>query len=355
MTQPPRSRSAPGAQGASALIFDRISPALELVDRALRDQLASESDVIANLGEHVLSSGGKRMRPALLIWSAELCGYTGPRRVQMAAAIELMHTATLIHDDVVDLADLRRGRPSANAVWGNRRAVLAGDFLYGRASSLVIDDGNYDILEVFGNAVCLMAEGELLQMQRSFDCAVTESHYYRVIDRKSAALISAACEVGAILGEVTRAERRSLAEFGRELGLAFQLKDDALDYDPSAVALGKRNYVDVLEGKVTLPLLLTLKRCTHGQRQQIAAVVKAAAGLQASLLGEDASGREGLEELLDIAPVVQLVDRYHGVVDTERRAQEHVERAAVAIAAFPECPAKEALLAAASYTVTRDR
>jgi octaprenyl-diphosphate synthase len=354
MTHPPTSRDAPSARGTSALIFDRINGVLELVERALRDQLASESDVIVSLGEHVLSSGGKRMRPSLLILSAELCGYTGPRRVQMAAAIELMHTATLVHDDVVDFADLRRGRPSANAVWGNRRAVLAGDFLYGRASSLVIEDGNLDILEVFGNAVSLMAEGELLQMQRSFDCAVTETHYYRVIDRKSAALISAACEVGAILGQVTRAERRSLAEFGRELGLAFQLKDDALDYDKTAVALGKRNYVDVLEGKVTLPLLLTLKRCTNAQREEIASVVKAAGRLQASLPGRDANAPESAEGLLDIEPVVQLVDRCHGVVDTERRAEEHADRAVAAIAAFPESPAKEALLAAASYTVSRD-
>jgi len=353
MTQPPTSCDAPGARGTSGLIFDRINGVLELVERALRDQLVSESEVIVSLGGHVLSSGGKRMRPALLILSAELCGYTGPRRVQMGAAIELMHTATLVHDDVVDFADLRRGQPSANAVWGNRRAVLAGDFLYGCASSMVIEDGNYDILEVFGNAVSRMAEGELLQLQRSFDCAVTEAHYYGVIDRKSAALISAACEVGAILAEVTRAERRSLAEFGRELGLAFQLKDDALDYDKSAEALGKRNYVDVLEGKVTLPLLLTLKRCTNAQRQEIAAVVKAAAGLQVSQPGRDATAGES--ELFEIEPVVQLVERYHGVADTERRAAEHVGRAAAAIAAFPESPAKEALLAAASYTITRDR
>jgi octaprenyl-diphosphate synthase len=339
----------------SAFMFDRIEGVLELVERALREQLTSDSDVVVALGEHVLSSGGKRMRPALLIWAAELCGYTGPRRVQIGAAIELLHTATLVHDDVVDFADLRRGQPSANAVWGNRRAVLAGDFLYGRASSMVIEDGNIDILEVFADVVRLMAEGELLQIQYSFDSAVTEAQYYKIIHRKSAALLSAACEVGAILGEVTRAERRSLTAFGRELGLAFQLKDDALDYDKSAVALGKRIYADLLEGKVTLPLLLTIKRSTGGERAQISAVLKAAASLGAASRQGAASPRGPGDELLDIEPVVELVERYRGVADTVRRAEEHVGRAVAAIAAFPESPSKEALLAAASYTVTRDR
>jgi len=247
-------------------VLDRLGESLALVDGAMREQLSATSEAVGLLGDHVLSSGGKRMRPALLLLAADLCGYTGPRRVHVAAAVELLHTATLLHDDVVDVSERRRGQPSANAIWGNRRAVLAGDFFYARASSMIVEDGDIDILWIFANTIRSMAEGELLQLERSFDPSVTEAHYFRVIERKSAVLLSAACEAGAILGGVTRAERRRLAEYGRELGLAFQLRDDALDYEDREADLGKRPYDDLREGKVTLPLLLALKRCSAAER-----------------------------------------------------------------------------------------
>ena len=325
---------------AFARSLDRITDGLEQVELTMRGQLASASALVTEMGQHVLSSGGKRVRPALLFFASELCGYTGPRRVQIAAAIEFLHTATLLHDDVVDLGDLRRGQPSANALWGNRRAILVGDFFYARASGMIVEDGELAILEVFANTIRRMAEGEILQMQRSFDPLVSESHYYEVIDRKSAALLSASCEAGAILGGVTRAERRRLAEFGREIGLAFQLRDDALDYEASADALGKRPYTDLREGKVTLPLLLTLKRCTPGEARTIGALLKNAAA------SEEAAA-------LDPEPVVELVRRHRGVEDAVRRAEAHVERASAAIAPFPDGPAKEALLAAADFAVAR--
>lgn len=338
------------AESDIAATFDRITPSLQLVERSMRDQLAAESELVSVLGEHVLSSGGKRIRPALLLLSAELCGYTGPRRIQIGAAVELLHTATLLHDDVVDLSALRRGRPSANAIWGNRRAVLAGDFFYARSSSMIVDDGDLEILEIFANTIRLMAEGELLQLQRSFDPTVTESHYYSVIERKSATLLSAACEGGAILGGVTRAERRRVSEFGREIGLAFQLRDDALDYEAGEAELGKQQYADVREGKVTLPLLLTLKRCTVAERDEIAVVLKNAARLADRQDEEQESAAE-----LDLSPVLSAVERYRGVEDTVRRAGEHVSRAGAAIAAFPDGQAKQALLTAAEYAVGRNR
>ena len=323
---------------------------LELVEQAMREQLSSEAAVVDALGEHVLSSGGKRMRPLLLMLAAEMCGYVGPRRVQIAAAIELLHTATLLHDDVVDTSTLRRGRASANAIWGNRRAVLGGDFFYARASTMIVDDGNLDILTIFADTIRLMAEGELLQLQRSFDTAVTEAQYYKVIDRKSATLLAAACECGSILAGVTRAERRRVAEFGRELGLAFQLRDDALDYDASVAELGKRPNTDLREGKVTLPLLLTLKRCTGGEHAQIAAMLKRASQFTAE---DDGTGRRG--EDLDVGSVLQLIERHRGVEDTVRRAEEHISKAVAAIAPFAESEAKQALLTAAGFTVSRDR
>src|SRR5215470_5966018 len=168
----------------------RIAADLALVERCMREQLESPSPLVGALGEHVLGSGGKRMRPALLLLAAELCGYTGPRRIHVAAAVELLHTATLLHDDVVDLAELRRGRPSANALWGNRRAVLVGDYFYARASSLIVEDGDLDILWIFANTIRSMAEGELLQLQRSFEPTVTEAHYFQVIEHKSAVLLA---------------------------------------------------------------------------------------------------------------------------------------------------------------------
>ena len=344
----PSLASPPSAMQA---VFERIAPTMKLVEGAMREQLGSEAELVAGLGEHILSSGGKRMRPALLVLAAELCGYTGPRAVQAGAAIELLHTATLLHDDVVDLSPLRRGRPSANAIWGNRRAVLGGDFLYARASSMIVDDGNIDILYVFSNSIRLMAEGELLQLQRSFDPAVTEAHYYQVIDRKSATLLSAATETGAIIGGVTRAERRRLTEFGRQVGLAFQLRDDALDYQAGEQVLGKRGLADLREGKVTLPLLLTLKRCTTGERERIGSLLKCAARLVDSSLEE----QPDTEFAAESQAVVELVARYRGVEDTVRRAPEHVQRASDSIAAFPDGPAKQSLLSAAVYAAARDR
>ncbi|MCZ6783371.1 MAG: polyprenyl synthetase family protein [Proteobacteria bacterium] len=340
----------PARLEAKSLVLDRISGSLELVESAMRDQLGADAELVGALGEHVLSSGGKRLRPALVLLAAELCGYTGPRRIQVAAAVELLHTATLLHDDVVDVSTLRRGRPSANAIWGNRRAVLGGDFLYARASSMIVEDGDLGILEIFANTIRAMAEGELLQLQRSFDTSMTEAQYYAVIDRKSASLLSAACEAGSILGGVTRAERRRVSEFGRELGLAFQLRDDALDYEAGAEVLGKPPHTDLREGKITLPLLLTLKRSTAAEREQIAGVLKIAAQVaDLSLAGSDS-----LPEL-DLAPVLDWVERYRGIADTVRRAEEHVARAAAAIAPFPDGAAKQALLSSAAFAVARDR
>ena len=320
----------------------------------MRAQLDSQTEAVALVGDHVLSSGGKRIRPALLFFAAEMCGYDGPRRVQIAASVELLHTATLLHDDVVDVSELRRGRPAAHAVYGNRRAVLVGDFLYARASSMIVEDGDSEIQWVFSNAIKTMAEGELLQLAQGFDPSVTEAVYFDVIDRKSATLLSAAAEAGAILGNVTRAERRRVAEFGRQIGLGFQLRDDALDYSGGERELGKNPYDDLREGKVTLPLLLTLKRCTTAERDENASVLKALA--QAAAHGEEAPAeREAALGEIDLAPVLGLVERYRGVEDTERRAVDLVDEALAQIEPFPDGPGKHALVAAAEFAVGRDR
>jgi octaprenyl-diphosphate synthase len=329
----------------------RIEDTLQQVERTMHDQLSSESEAVQLIGQHVLGSGGKRVRPALLILAAELCGYTGPRRVHVAAAVELLHTATLLHDDVIDLAVTRRGRSAANAIWGNRRAVLMGDFLLARASTMIVEDGDLDILWVFSDTIRCMAEGEILQMQKSFDPEISEGHYFQIIDRKSAVLLSAACQAGAILGGVTRAERRRIADFGREVGLAFQLRDDALDYTAEAEELGKSPHADVREGKVTLPLLLTLKRCAPAERERIGGILKAASRRSA-----EAAGTGSPEETLpaaELEPLLDLVRRYRGIEDTLRRAREHAEHARGELAPFPDGASKQALLQAADFAVAR--
>lgn len=345
---------APRPQLAEAMVrvLERIAEPLGLVERALQEQLVSDIQLVSALGKHILGAGGKRLRPALVLLAAELCGYTGPRRIGIAASIEMLHTATLLHDDVVDHADLRRGAPSANAIWDNRRAVLAGDFLYARASSMVVEDGDVEILEVFASAIQRIAEGELLQLERSFDLDITERSYFEIIERKSAVLLSGACLAGAILGGVTRAERRHVAGYGRDLGLAFQLKDDALDYDTGAALLGKRRYADLAEGKVTLPLILTVKRCTPAERGVISTALKEAGRRDRMLPGSEPAE---YVEAPEVEVIAELVDRYRGVADTLRRADESVSRAIETIAAFPDSPAKQALVAAAAFAVSRDR
>lgn len=350
---PPTSKQGPSPHEVSiASVFARVAPDLTLVEATLRDQLASKVELIGTLGEHLLSSGGKRLRPVLVLLSAELCGYTGPRRIELAAALELLHTATLLHDDIVDLAEIRRGRPTANAIWGNRRAVLAGDFFYARASSIIVEDGHLEIVESYAKTIRLMAEGELLQLERSFDVDVTEAHYYDVIERKSATLLSNCCEIGSLLGGVTRGERNRIREYGRQLGLAFQLRDDCLDYDSDVRELGKEPFADLREGKITLPLILTLKRCRVGEREQVSMVLKNAARLADEHGGMAPSSSS---EDLDLALVADMVSRYRGLTDATRRAEEHVQRALEAIAPFPDGPPKSALRAAAEFSVSRDR
>ena len=322
-----------------------------LVERALDAALPAADTPPASLHgamRHLIFPGGKRLRPALLCLAAEMCGYTGPRRIQLGAALELIHTATLLHDDVVDLATVRRGKPAANVVWGNKRSILAGDFLYARASTMIVEDGSAVVLRIFTRCIQAMSEGELLQLERSFDADVPETHYYKVIERKSATLLGAACECGAVAADVTRAEQRRVAEFGRELGIAFQIRDDALDYEADERALGKHRYADLREGKVTLPLLLALKRCTTSERGMVSSLLKTLA-VEALEYGEAQRAAE------EIAPVLDLVHRYRAIDDTMRRAESHVQKATAAIAPFEDGPAKQALLAAAAFAVTRDR
>lgn len=301
--------------------------------------------MVGAVGEHVFAGGGKRIRPVLVLLSARLCGYRGPRAIQIAAAAEHLHSATLVHDDVVDGASLRRGRASANAQFGPRLSILVGDFLYAVCCQTLVDDGSPDILAIFSEAIRSMAEGEVLQLSQSFDPEITESMYKEVIERKTGTLIASCSEAGAILGGVTRAERRALRAYGKELGLAFQLVDDALDYLSTGEEMGKAPLTDAAEGKVTLPLIVSLKRCTVSERAEIVTALKAF-----SARAEDADD-SARDEALGL--VTECVARYHGAEATLERAKTCVASAKAKIEPFVECEAKEALVELSDFVVRR--
>lgn len=321
-----------------------VADDLAQVERVLHEGMRSVAPLITEVGLYTLRGGGKRVRPMLVLLCARLCNYRGPRAIQVAAAAEYLHSATLIHDDVVDGAELRRGRPSVNAQFGTRLAILVGDYLLATSSQLLIEDGEGEILVAYSDTIRKMAEGEVLQLTDSFDPEMSESLYLEVIGRKTATLFATAAESGAILGGVTRSERRAVREYGWELGLAFQLIDDALDYASTGEELGKAPLTDLAEGKVTLPLLTALKRCSVGERDAITADLKSFALTTTRRQAPDPEAQ---------SRVAELVRRHRGVEVTRARARERAERAKVRIEPFVEGDAKRALSELAEFVVER--
>ena len=317
---------------------------LEQVERVMREALRSVAPVIPAIGEHTFGSGGKRIRPVVVLLASRLCGYRGPRAIQIATAAEYLHSASLLHDDVVDGAETRRGRPSVNAHFGSKLAILVGDFLFARACQTLVEDGDQDILAAFAESIRAMAEGEVLQLTRSFDPDITESTYLEVIGGKTSSLLAAAAESGAVLGGVTRAERRAVRDYGAQLGLAFQLVDDALDYAGSESDLGKAPLTDAAEGKLTLPLIATLKRATTGEREWLSATLK-------SFALQSAAG--GAPDRDEVRRVAEAVARHHGVESTFERARQVCAHARARIEPFVDCEAKRAMQALADFVVER--
>jgi len=313
-----------------------IGEDLKNVELQFKKDLQSDVPLIRKVGEYVLSSGGKRIRPALLLLSARLCGYFGDRSVPLASVVEFIHTATLLHDDVVDNANLRRGLASANTLWGNEASVLVGDFLFSKSFSLMVADGDLRILKALADATTIISEGEVLQLVCTSDLDITVERYLEVVRCKTAILLSAACEVGAILGEVSPELRRRITAYGMELGVAFQLMDDILDYTATEEQFGKSIGHDLEEGKITLPLIHTLHCCTPEERDVIGAIV------EKEVLSDE-----------DFALVFEMVHRYGGIEHTIAAARQHVELCKEHLEAFPASPAREALAELAEYVVTR--
>lgn len=240
---------------------------LEAVNALILARMQSEIPLIPELAGHLIAAGGKRMRPLLTLASAALFGYQGTRQHRLAACVEFIHAATLLHDDVVDASDERRGRASANAIFGNEAAVLVGDFLFSRSFQLMTEDGSLDVLRILSNASAVIAEGEVLQLETASDTGTTEAQYYRVIRSKTAELFAAACEVGAVVAERSAAENAALRDYGMNLGIAFQISDDVLDYTAHHDRLGKSLGDDFKEGKMTLPVIRALAKASPAEKQ----------------------------------------------------------------------------------------
>jgi octaprenyl-diphosphate synthase len=280
--------------------------------------------LIPQIASYLVSLGGKRLRPLLTIASAELCGYKGKRHIRLAACVEFIHTATLLHDDVVDKSYLRRGKETANQVWGNKASVLVGDFLFSRAFELMVLDGSLEVLEILSKASCAIAEGEVLQLSSSHDLKLTEETYLQIIESKTARLFSAATEVGAVVAKVEKAKRHMLSRFGYALGMAFQLMDDILDYAADQEKLGKSIGDDFREGKVTLPVIFAYEQGTDRAFWEEAFM-------------------QGIRDENALTHAIYLLKKSGALIKTKHRIQQYIEEALTCLDLFPPSDLKIAL------------
>jgi octaprenyl-diphosphate synthase len=318
--------------GLTALLKDD----LDRVNTLILERMQSPVALIPQLAGHIIAAGGKRLRPMLTLATSRLCGYRGDRHVALAAAVEFIHTATLLHDDVVDASDLRRGLATANAVWGNKSSVLVGDFLFSRAFQLMVEDGSLRVLAILSEASAVIAEGEVLQLVTSNDIETTEEAYLAVITAKTAQLFTAASRLGAVLTDRPAAEEEALAAYGRNLGIAFQLVDDMLDYSARQAELGKTVGDDFREGKITLPVVLALRAASEPER---------------------AFWRRTLEQLEqkddDLGRAIELMTRHGTLRATLDRARHYAEAARRSLGLFRDSPERRALEDAIDFCLAR--
>ncbi|HEX5935724.1 MAG TPA: polyprenyl synthetase family protein [Pseudorhizobium sp.] len=317
-------------------LVDLTKADMERVNQLILSKAGSDVQMIPEVANHLISSGGKRLRPMLTLASAAMLGYEGDGHIKLATSVEFMHTATLLHDDVVDESDLRRGKSTARTIWGNQASVLVGDFLLGQAFRMMVDVGSLEALDVLSTAAAVIAEGEVLQLSVAKNMETTEDDYLSVIRAKTAALFAAAAEVGPIIAKADRAQRNALKSYGMNLGLAFQLVDDALDYGGSAADLGKNVGDDFREGKITLPVILCYRRGTDEERHFWRAAVEK---------GE--STDENLQHALG------LIRKYDALNDTIARAEHYGTMARDALAPLPNSAYKSALLEVIDFSIQR--
>ena len=309
---------------------------LECVNRLIVERMQSSAALIPQLAGHIIAGGGKRLRPMLTLGCARLCKYSGSRHIGLAAAVEFIHTATLLHDDVVDASDLRRGRDTANALWGNKPAILVGDFLFSRSFELMVADGSLRILEILSRASSIIAEGEVLQLRTQNDLETTETVYLEVVQAKTAELFAAASRIGAVLAARPSEEEAALDRFGRSLGIAFQLVDDMLNFSARQTEFGKSIGDDFREGKVTLPILLAFARGDEAER---------------------VFWRRALEEMDqrpgDLEHAIELIERRGALAETLLRARGYAATAIDALSIFHDGVERRALIEAAAFATER--
>ena len=317
-------------------LVDLTRDGMERVNQLILSKAGSDVQMIPEVANHLISSGGKRLRPMLTLASASMFGYQGEHHVKLATAVEFMHTATLLHDDVVDESDLRRGKSTARMIWGNQASVLVGDFLLGQAFRMMVDVGSLDALDVLSTAASVIAEGEVLQLSVAKNMETTEDEYLSVIRAKTAALFAAAAEVGPIVAKTDKAGRNALKSYGMNLGLAFQLVDDVLDYGGKSADLGKNTGDDFREGKITLPVILAYRRGTDEER-----------AFWRTAIEDGESSDENLERAMG------LIQKYGSLNDTIARALHYGAIARDALAPLPDSPWKSALLEVIDFCVAR--
>lgn len=316
-------------------IFRSYEPELRITEERIKDLFDSPVFKIPLIGKYILDGGGKRLRPLILILSSELADYREDARLTLAGIIESIHTASLLHDDVVDSADKRRGKVPAHSVWGNQVVILVGDFLYANALRLAVLQKNQKVMEALSDATTRMTEGEILQLSKMGDPAITEEDYLNIISAKTGALISAACKIGAILGSLPQEKENALSRFGMKTGIAFQMADDILDYMADEGELGKRLGKDLKEGKITLPLINLLKTAPPGEKEEVSGVVK------------EGLNKNGLKKIL------KLFKKYHTIESSLKKAYDLINDAKKELSVFTDVPAKEALMTIADYTLER--
>lgn len=321
---------------ALAVLAEAVADDMEAVNQIIIQRMQSDVPMIPELASHIVAAGGKRLRPLLALAATRLCGYRGERHRKLAAAIEFIHTATLLHDDVVDASALRRGGPSANALFGNQPSILVGDFLFSRAFQLMVEDGSIDVLRILSTASAVISEGEVLQLTVQNDCAISEQTYLEIIRAKTAELFAASCRIGAVVAGRPAPEEEALRTFGLNLGIAFQIIDDVLDYAAEQAALGKTVGDDFREGKITLPVLLAIHRGSEAERV-----------FWQRTMGEHKQ-REG-----DLAHAQDILRRHGTLRDCALRARHYGSIARDALGLFPESSLKTALLDAVDFTIER--
>jgi octaprenyl-diphosphate synthase len=329
-----RGKKSASLDALAALVDDDMAK----VNATIVERMQSQVEFIPQLAGYIVTAGGKRLRPMLTLAAARLCGHRGQRHILLAGCVEFIHTATLLHDDVVDESALRRGRASANAVWGNKASVLVGDFLFSRAFELMVEDGSVQVMSILSRASSIIAEGEVLQLTTANDITTSEDAYLDVIRAKTAALFAAACRVGAVVADRPKAEEEALESYGLNLGIAFQLIDDMLDYSAKQEKLGKAIGDDFREGKITLPVILAFRRGDEDER---------------AFWRRTLETLDQAEDGSDLRRAIGLMEKHLSLQDTVNRARHYGAIARDALGIFPDSQAKSALIDIIDFCIER--